>query len=224
MTSRLLSSRGIRERSSSAHRFRKTAATTMLYSPTRAAKRLCDNLTVAHAVLRREASVCLNAVASMSEGELTDADRAARRARRFITLASGYCAVRRTQLWPLLEQLVPTAHAEFVLLADSGLTLESDLATMSTAIEELLGALRSKNDGSNAASRIALHSIQPAKILHDSLSLHLGDEELLLCNLFSGFSRREMAAARRSLGHHASSSTMQGVEAAVEASRVALPT
>ena len=159
--------------------------------------KVCDELTAMHPVLRREAAACLQAVTAIGDGRLVDVEVAIVRSRRFLGLASGYVAGRRALLWPLLGELFPSAQAEFVLLTEHSVILENDLSGVKGAIDALSAALDAV---AGAAVRgAALHAIRPTKILHDTLSLNLGDEELVLGSLFDGLSRRELARVRRTL-------------------------
>jgi len=157
-----------------------------------------SDLTIAHPVLRREAVRCLNALAGVAEGKPRDIEDMIVHSRRFLGLAAGYFASRRELLWPKLTTLFPCSRAEFSLLAEHSLLLQSDVSAVSGVFEELQNALNAR-DELTLPRRIALRSILPAKILHDSLSLNLGDEELVLRSLFGGLSRREIGRTRKAL-------------------------
>lgn len=169
---------------------------------THPATRLCDELTVPHALLRLEAALCLRAMAAVSDGGQgaeIDVARAVGRFRDFLYLASGYCERRRTSLWPLLARTFPSARVELTVLTEDSLALKSDFSVMNVALDELLTIERSSRGDGTAVSRAALSAVRPAKILHDSLSVHLGNEELVLRDLLGGLSREQIVRARRAL-------------------------
>ena len=172
----------------------------MLNTRTHSATRLRDALTAPHTALRLEAAICLRAVTAMT-GEDHDAevDRDVDRFRDFLHLVSRYCEGRRKLLWPALARSFPSSHAELVLLADDSLALEPDLSAVARALDELLAVRRSSREDRTVVGCAALGAVRPAKILHDSLSLHLGNEELVLRDLFGGLSREQIVRARRVL-------------------------
>lgn len=167
---------------------------------TRFAAGLHDELTASHPVLRHEAATCLRGVAAISDDARgADVDPAIDRFRGFLRLASGYCDGRRTLLWPLLAQRFPSANAELVLLTGHSLRLKSDLSVVDRALDELIAVDRRSRDDRAAVGRAALLTVRPAKILNDSLRLFLGDEELVLRDLFGGLSLEQIMLARRAL-------------------------
>lgn len=172
----------------------------MFHLHTRSAARLRDELTAPHTLLRLEAAMCLRAMTAIgADGRNAEVDRAVGRFRDFLHLASGYCERRRTLLWPVLAQSFPSAHGEFKLLIKDSLALRSDLSAMEAALDELLAADHPSHDNGTAFSRAALDAVRPAKILHDSLSLHLGNEELVLGDLLDGLSREQIVRTRKVL-------------------------
>lgn len=84
-----------------------------------------------------------------------------------------------------------------MLLSKESLALESDLSAMDTALDELIAVQRSSGDDAAAVGCAAIGAVRPAKILHDSLSLHLGNEELVLRDLLGGLSREQIVRTRR---------------------------
>jgi hypothetical protein len=166
---------------------------------TRYSARLHDELTASHTVLRHEAAMCLRAVAAIGDGRATDVDRAATRFHDFLRLASGYCEGRRTLLWPLLGELFPSAAAELMLLTGYGSAVKSDLSAVNRALDLLLTAEHAAGEEGTNVAGAALDTLRPAKILHDSLSLYLGEEELVLRELLAGLSIQQIASARKAL-------------------------
>ena len=71
---------------------------------------------------------------------------------------------------------------------------------MDGALEVLRAAAHFSQDDRIAVTSAARGTIRPAKILHDSLCLHLGDEELVLRDLLGGLSLQQITHARRTLG------------------------
>lgn len=167
---------------------------------THSAARLRDELTAPHTALRLEAAMCLRAVTAISDDvRSADVDRAVGRFREFLNLASGYCESRRTSLWPALARSFPAARVELMLLANDSLALKSDLSAVDRALDGLLVADHLARDDRAAVGRAALDAVRPAKILHDSLSLHLGNEELVLGDLLDGSSREQIVRAQRAV-------------------------
>ena len=177
----------------------KSGMITMLNPRTRSAARLRDELTASHSVLRDEAATCLSAVAAVSEGRNADVGRVVHRFRSFLGLVSGYCEGRRTLLWPVLAQLFPSGADELVRLTRQSLALVSDVSEVDGALEVLRAAAHFSQDDRIAVTGAARGTIRPAKILHDSLCLHLGDEELVLRDLLGGLSLQQITWARRTL-------------------------
>lgn len=167
---------------------------------TRSAARLSDELTASHSALRREAATCLHAMAATIDGDQgDDICPALDRFRDFLRLTCDYCDGRRTLLWPLLARLFPYADADLILLSRHSLALKSDLSVLGSALDELFSLERLSRDDRTIVSRALLDTIRPAKIMHDSLSLYLGDEELVIRDLIGGLSPREIVRARRVL-------------------------
>jgi hypothetical protein len=172
---------------------------TMFDLRTRFAVRLRDELTASHTVLRHDAAMCLRALAAISDGENADVDRDVKRFHTFLRLTSRYCDGRRTLLWPVIAQLFPSAHAELMRLTKHSLALKSDVAIVNSALNELLAVYRCSPGDRAAITLAALGAIRPAKILHDALSLHLGDEELVLRDLLGELSLQQIVDARKVL-------------------------
>jgi hypothetical protein len=136
---------------------------------------------------------------AVSDGRNADLGRAVHRFRSFLGLVSGYCEGRRTLLWPVLAQLFPSGADELVRLTGQSLALASDVADVDGALEVLRAAAHFSQDDRIAVAGAALGTIRPAKILHDSLALHLGDEESVLRDLLGGLSPQQIMAARKIL-------------------------
>lgn len=168
-------------------------------SRTRSAARLRDELIASHAVLREEAATCLRSVVAISDGRSADVGQAVHRFRSFLGFVSGHCESRRTLLWPVLAQLVPSSTVELIRLAKQSIALESDISDVDGALEVLRAAAHFSYHDKVAVTGAARGAIRPAKILQDSLSLHLGDEELVLRDLLDGLSLQQITSARRSL-------------------------
>jgi hypothetical protein len=172
---------------------------TMLNPRTRSAARLRDELTASHTVLREEAATCLHAMTAVSDGRNTDVGRAVHRFRSFLGLVSGYCEARRTLLWPALAQLFPSGTGELVRLTRQSFALATDVSDVDGALEVLRAAAHFSHGDRIAVTGAALGTIRPAEVLRDSLSLHLGDEELVLRDLLGGLSLQQITWARRTL-------------------------